>query len=157
MKQEHIDQINVAVKAVAEKKHINHFYFVACGGSQAFMMPAQYIFDREIPTPASIYTSNEFVHRAPAALGPDSVVITCSHSGNTPETVKATEVAREKGATTIALSNLVDSPLWKAAQYPLHYDWGKEADASDLNKGVLYSLILRILNTVAPCESMRRP
>ena len=156
MKQEHIDQINVAVKAVAEKKHINHFYFVACGGSQAFMMPAQYIFDREIPTPASIYTSNEFVHRAPAALGPDSVVITCSHSGNTPETVKATEVAREKGATTIALSNLVDSPLWKAAQYPLHYDWGKEADASDLNKGVLYSLIFRILNTVAPCEKYEK-
>ena len=55
--------------------------------------------------------------REPKALGPDSVVITCSHSGNTPETVKATEVARAKGATTIALSNLVDSPLWKAAEY----------------------------------------
>ena len=141
MKQEHMDQIGVAVKAVAAKKDINHFYFVACGGSQAFMMPAQYMFDREIAIPASIYSSNEFVHRLPKALGPDSVVITCSHSGNTPETVKATEIAREKGATTIALSNLVDSPLWKAAEYPIHYDWGKEADASDLNKAVLYSLI----------------
>ena len=156
MKQEHIDQIDVAVKAVAGKKNINHFYFVACGGSQAFMMPAQYMFDREIAIPASIYTSNEFVHRAPKALGPDSVVITCSHSGNTPETVKATEVAREKGATTLALSNLVDSPLWKAAEFPIHYDWGKEADASDLNKAVLYSLIFRILNVVAPCEKYEK-
>lgn len=156
MKQEHIDQINAAVAAVAAKEHINHFYFVACGGSQAFMMPAQYMFDRELAVPASIYTSNEFVHMAPKALGSDSVVITCSHSGNTPETVKATEVAREKGATTIALSHLVDSPLWNAAEYPIHYDWGKDADASDLNKAVLYSLIFRILNAVAPCAKYEK-
>ena len=50
----------------------------------------------------------------------------------------------------------MDSPLWKAAEYPIHYDWGKEADASDLNKGVLYSLIFRILNTVAPCEKYEK-
>lgn len=156
MRQEHIDQIKTAVAAVTAKENVNHFYFVACGGSQAFMMPAQYIFDREIAIPASIYSSNEFVHRAPKALGPDSVVITCSHSGNTPETVKATEVARELGATTIALSNLVDSPLWKAAEYPIHYDWGKEADASDLNKAVLYSLLFHILNAVNPCEKYEK-
>ena len=155
MKQEHIDQINKAVAAVAAKKNINHFYFVACGGSQAFMMPAQFMFDKEIDIPAGIYTSNQFVHEEPKALGPDSVVITCSHSGNTPETVKATEVARAKGATTIALSNLVDSPLWKAAEYPIHYDWGKEADASDLNKAVLYSLIFRILDAVAPSDKFK--
>lgn len=123
MKQEHINQINAAVAAVAAKKNINHFYFVACGGSQAFMMPAQFMFDREIAIPASIYSSNEFVHMEPKALGPDSVVITCSHSGNTPETVKAAELARAKGATTIALSNLEGSPLWEASEYPLHYDW----------------------------------
>lgn len=156
MKQEHIQQIGAAVAAVVAKKRINHFYFAACGGSQAFMMPAQYLFDREIETPASIYSSNEFVHREPKALGPDSVVITCSHSGNTPETVKATEFAREKGATTIALSNVVDSPLWKAAEYPIHYDWGKGTDASDLNKGVLYYLIFSILNAVSPGEKYRK-
>ena len=156
MRQEHIDQINTAVAAVAAKEVINHFYFVACGGSQAFMMPAQYTFDREISIPASIYSSNEFVHRAPKALGPDSVVITCSHSGNTPETVKATEVAREKGALTIALSHLEDSPLWNAAEYPIHYDWGKEADASDLNKAVLYYLMFSILNAVNPCEKYEK-
>lgn len=156
MKPEHIQQIETAVAAVAGKKEVNHYYFVACGGSQAFMMPAQYLFDREIATPSSIYSSNEFVHRAPKALGPDSVVITCSHSGNTPETVKATEAAREKGATTIALSNLTDSPLWKAAEYPIHYDWGKGTDASDLNKGVLYYLIFSILNAVSPSEKYKK-
>lgn len=156
MKQEHMDQINAAVAAVASKEFINHFYFVACGGSQAFMMPAQFMFDREIAIPAGIYSANEFVHMVPKALGPDSVVISCSHSGNTPETVKATALAREKGATTITLTNLKDSPLWDAAEYPIHYDWGKDTDASDMNKGILYSLIFRILNVIAPCEKYEK-
>ena len=155
MKNEIVAQIEAAVKAVAGKK-VNHFYFVACGGSQAFMMPAQFMFDREIEIPASIYTSNQFVHMEPKALNENSVVITCSHSGNTPETVKATEVAREKGAVTIALSHLVDSPLWKAAEFPIYYDWGQEADTSDLNKAVLYSLLFKILNIVNPCEKYEK-
>ena len=50
MKNEIVAQIEAAVKAVAGKK-VNHFYFVACGGSQAFMMPAQFMFDREIEIP----------------------------------------------------------------------------------------------------------
>ena len=37
MKKEIIAQINAAVQAVANK-NVNHFYFVACGGSQAFML-----------------------------------------------------------------------------------------------------------------------
>ena len=42
--------------------------------------------------------------------------------------------------------------FWEASEYPLHYDWGKDADASDLNKAILYSLIFKILNAIAPCE-----
>jgi len=63
MKQRHMDQIAAAAKAVQGKlasDGINNFYFVACGGSQAFMMPIQYMFDREIAIPSFVYTSNEF-------------------------------------------------------------------------------------------------
>lgn len=155
MKPEHLIAIESAVNAVAEKK-INHFFFVACGGSLAFMMPASFIFSREIEIPSSCHPANEFVHMQPKALGKDSVVITCSHSGTTPETVRATEYARKMGAATIALTHEIDSPLWKAAEYPLHYDWGMDADSSDLNKGVLYSLIFRILNCLNPSEKFEK-
>lgn len=156
MQENHRKQIQNAVDAVRDMKAVYHFYFVACGGSQAFMMPMEYLMDREIEIPASIYSSNEFVHRAPKALGPGAVVITCSHSGTTPETVRATEIAREKGALTIALSNEVESPLWNAAQYPIHYDWGKEVDISDKNTGILYSLVFQILNAIRPCEKFQQ-
>jgi fructoselysine 6-phosphate deglycase len=157
MKQEHIAQVEAAVSAIAAKKTINHFYFAACGGSMAFLQPAEFIFGRESVIPASLYTANEFVHAMPKALGPDSVFISCSHSGTTPETVKATELARKAGATTISFSNLEGSPLWNACEYPIHYDWGEQAlDASDLNKGVLYSLIFRTLNALEPCDKYVR-
>lgn len=61
MKAEHLSQIQAAVAAVKERKTIRRFYFVACGGSQASMMPIQYMFDRETSIPSAIYTSNEFV------------------------------------------------------------------------------------------------
>ena len=152
MKMEHRSQIEKAVAAVAEKAKsgIHHFYFVACGGSQAMLMPAQYIFDREIKIPASVYTSNEFNYGTPKDLDEHSVVITCSHSGTTPETVVATEKAAKAGAVTIAFSNEEGSPLWKAAQCPIHYDHGEGAATTDKNKAVLYALCFGILKAVAP-------
>ncbi len=52
MKAEHLSQIQAAVAAVKERKTIRRFYFVACGGSQASMMPIQYMFDRETSIPS---------------------------------------------------------------------------------------------------------
>lgn len=151
MRQEHKNQIASAMR-VLEKKEINHVYFVACGGSQAVLMAGQYLFDKELEIPSHVYTANEFNYDQPKLLNEKSLVITCSHSGTTPETVEATKKARKLGAMTIALSNEVGSPLWEAAEYPIHYDWGKDADASDLNKGILYGLLFNILKVIDGSE-----
>ncbi|MCS7460581.1 SIS domain-containing protein [Paenibacillus doosanensis] len=151
MNQEHAHQLQVGIEAV-KSREISNFYFVACGGSLATLTPAQYILDREIEIPSAVYSSNEFILRAPKALGPTSVVISCSHSGTTPETVQATEFARSKGALTISLTHLADSPLWNAAEYKLHYDWGTDARAEDNNYGILYRLIFGILDALQPHE-----
>ncbi|MFT8929728.1 MAG: SIS domain-containing protein [Sporolactobacillus sp.] len=152
MKEIYKEQIITATRAVKQKGSINHFYFVACGGSKAFLQVASYIFDKEIEIPSSVYSANDFNYRAPKALNENSVVITCSHSGTTPETVEATKISRDKGALTIALTNQQDSPLWQAAEYPIQYEWGPEVDVSNLNKGILYGLIFGILHTLYPSE-----
>lgn len=139
MKQEHIDQIEAASKAIEERVKdgkATHVYFVACGGSQAAMMPAQYMFDRELDVPSAIYTSNEFNYATPKAFDSSSIVITISHSGTTPETVAAAQKATDAGALSIAFSNAVDSPLWNAASYPIHYDHGDGADEADKSGSV---------------------
>ena len=152
MRQEHLGQIVQAVSAVEQMGTVNAVYFVACGGSQAVLMAGQYIFDKETTVPSHVYTANEFMYDTPKSLNEQSLVISCSHSGNTPETVAATKLAREKGAMTIALSNAEGSPLWNAAQCPVHYDWGKEVSDSDKNKGILYGLLFHLLKVLAPSE-----
>ena len=148
MRDLHASQIKAAVEAVKARKEVNEVYFVACGGSQAVLMAGQYMFDKESSIPSHVYTANEFVYDT--RRNENSVVISCSHSGNTPETVEATKLARSKGALTICLSNLEGSPLWEAAEYPVHYDWGKEVSDSDKNKGILYGLLFSLLSVLAP-------
>ncbi len=152
MRQEHFEQIAQAAEALKKMGKVNAVYFVACGGSQAVLMAGQYIFDKETTVPSHVYTANEFVYDTPKSLNERSLVISCSHSGNTPETVAATKLARERGAMTIALSNAEGSPLWNAAQYPVHYDWGKEVSDSDKNKGILYGLLFHLLKVLEPNE-----
>ncbi|MGX7164074.1 SIS domain-containing protein [Enterococcus massiliensis] len=145
MRKEHQNQIQRIIIGLKERE-IEQIYFVACGGSQALLMAGQYLFDKELSIPASVYTANEFIYDQPKRLNEKSMVISCSHSGTTPETINATKLARNMGAMTISLSNEEESPLWKAAEFPLHYDWGVEADVSDLNKGIFYGLLFSILN-----------
>ena len=155
MNQDQIKQLNEAVEAVKSRK-IDNVYFVACGGSKAIFDPAQFIFDRETALPAFVYNANEFIHRCPKGLGANSLVVTCSHSGNTLETTRATQLAGDKGALTISFSYRVDSPLWKATQHPIYYVWGPDADPGDNNNGMLYRLVFSILNALQPNEKYER-
>ena len=69
------------------KKHdkITHVYFVACGGSYAGLYPAKYFLQSEAKDLIiGHYSSNEFCHATPKALGKDSIVITQSFSGTRP-------------------------------------------------------------------------
>lgn len=155
MTQIHVDLIQNAVNAVKSMK-VKNFYFVACGGSMASLSLGDYYIDKEVDVPTRVYTSNEFIHRAPKALNENSVVILKSHSGNTPETVRAAEIAKEKGAITIAMTMLDDSPLWSAVDYPVHYNYGPGVDAYENDNGIFNRLLFGILNAVDPNEKYER-
>ncbi len=153
MKEEHVQQIASAVEAVKAKLAnggIHHIYFVACGGSQASMMPIQYMFDREINIPSHIYTSNEFNYGTPKDFDGNTLVITVSHSGTTPETVAAAQKATDAGAVSICLSNVEGSPLWNAGTNPVHYDHGQDVPCEEKNNAILYTLAFELLKVLDP-------
>lgn len=128
---------------------INHVYFVACGGSSAIMYPIKYIMDREAKNISSdVYSSNEFIHRNPRKLGENSLVVLCSMSGTTPETVKAAEFARQIGALTVGFTNEPTSPLAQESEFVVKYEWGAESIAFNTNLGLLYQLTLGALNVL---------
>lgn len=87
MKKERMAEIQAAIHAVEEKKTINHVYLVGCGASFAVFKPVEFYLNRETEMPTTAITANEFNYATPKSLGEESVVVTCSHSGSTPETV----------------------------------------------------------------------
>ncbi len=152
---QHANQIENAIKAVKEK-NAQKYFFVACGGSMSTLQAAQYIFEKELTAPSFTYTSKEFIVRNPKCFDKDSVVILCSHSGKTPETAQAAKFARDRGALTIAFSNVDESPLSQEAEYNIHYDWGQGMSCFETLGGILFRVVFGILNVVSPCEKYER-
>lgn len=155
MKQEHARQIGEVVNAVKGRK-IKNVFFVACGGSMASLSFGEYFISKESDIPCFVYTSNEFIHRNPGVLGKDSLVILRSHSGTTPETVEAASFAAEKGALTVAISMETESPLCKASEHIVHYNYKDGSIAIDGETGIFYTLIFEILNVFSPDEKYSR-
>jgi DNA-binding MurR/RpiR family transcriptional regulator len=54
-----------------------------------------------------------------AVLGPGDVAVGISHTGATTDTVEALRVARERGATTVALTNFPTSPITEVSDLVL--------------------------------------
>ncbi|WP_336100406.1 SIS domain-containing protein, partial [Klebsiella pneumoniae] len=98
--------INAVAKEIEDKGGIRQVFLVACGGSLVDMYPAKYFLDSEATKlHVGMYTANEFVYATPKTLGENSLVIVCSHGGNTPESVAAAKLAQQHQAHTITLTH----------------------------------------------------
>ncbi|MCB9993519.1 MAG: SIS domain-containing protein [Hyphomicrobiaceae bacterium] len=143
--------IETAVKgslsAVSEREAVSTIYLVACGGSLAQMHLPKYAIDRNSSTiTAEVFSSAEFIARDPVRLGSSSVVILCSSSGNTPETVAAAAFAREKGAYTIGLTTEPESQLAKTADYAVPYVSAPLIGDQDAPSAVILRIAFGIVN-----------
>ena len=107
-----------------QDKPLRQVFLVACGGSLVDMYPAHYFLNEQSENLRSwMMTANEFVHAAPRALGASSLVIVCSHGGNTPESVAAAQLAKNRGAATITLTHNAEAELLQWADHNLLYKW----------------------------------
>ena len=131
---------SIIAEILKAKGAIKSVYFVACGGSYAGLHPGKYFLESESKElKVDHYSSNEFCHATPKSLGENSIVITQSSSGNTPETVKAAEIAQKAGAASIVITNKPESPLAQNGDYVLVPEKGSTA-----NSGQAYSLKLAV-------------
>lgn len=152
MKTELNADISEALAALSGRE-VGNVFLVACGGSLSIMHPGKYFLDRHSKALNSdVYNADEFIARDPLKLDEKALVILCSQTGTTKETVRAAEFARSKGAATIALTLDSDSPLAQAAEHVLSYQafytTGIPIDAADSNYGVLYMLLAGLVKQV---------
>src|SRR5476649_1199625 len=111
---------------------IKQVFLVACGGSLVDMYPAKYFLESEASAlRVGLYPANEFVYATPKILGENSVVIVCSHGGNTPESVAAAKLAQEKHAAVISLTHNEQAQLIDYAGHNILYAWGNETSVND--------------------------
>lgn len=119
---------------VASKKNIGgikQLYFVGCGGSYGAFFPAKTFMELEAQNiKTGLFNSGEFINSIPCSLGKNSVLVVASHKGNTPETVEAAKIGKEKGATVVGLSFFKDTPLQQYCHYIVDYTFGPNKDIS---------------------------
>ena len=109
-----------------QSPNITSVFFVGCGASMAELYPAHYFLTSEaLHLRSSIYTSNEFNMATPSSVNENSIVITCSLGGNTPETVEASKIALKRHAKVIAITHHADSPLAENADYVVVHGFEK--------------------------------
>lgn len=111
------------IRLMLEERPFDSVYFVACGGSRATMVPGKYILERETAKiTVDNCTANEFVLAPPARFTKDSVVVFNSYSGTTPETVAALQMAKARGARTIAFTMWPDRAIGEADEVVFYED-----------------------------------
>ena len=126
------------VQEIIERKgKIENVFWIACGGSMIDLMPANELLKREATTfTSTVYTAREFCLMAPKSLGEKSLVIACSHSGNTQEVVDGCEMALAAGAEVVALTDCegskIDNGKWTTWVYP----WGEGVSQAEVPQGI---------------------
>lgn len=126
------------IQEIIERKgKIENVFWIACGGSMIDLMPANELLKREATTfTSTVYTAREFCLMAPKSLGPKSLVIACSHSGNTQEVVDGCEMALAAGAEVVALTDCegskIDDGKWTTWVYP----WGEGVSQVEVPQGI---------------------
>ena len=97
-----------------EMEKIKKIEIVACGSAYHVGMVAQYVIEDLCRVPVRVELASEFRYRKPL-LTDEDFVIAISQSGETEDTKKAVVEAKELGANTLAIVNVVGSSIAREA------------------------------------------
>ena len=107
---EHRLQIDEANFDDAVLRDITKVVVIACGTAAHAGMVAKYAIEHWTRLPVDVELASEFRYRDPI-VGPDSLVIAISQSGETMDTLMALRHAKAQGARTLAICNTVGSTI----------------------------------------------
>src|SRR5919201_5381576 len=106
-------------------KAIQRVVFVACGTASYASLLGRSMIERLAGLPAEVDLGSEFRYRD-AIVGPETLVIAVSQSGETADTIGAVKAAKLKGCPILAVTNVVGSALAREATGVLQMHAGPE-------------------------------
>ena len=145
-----------------ELRAFRRVLLVACGTSYHAAQVGRQMIERLAGVPAEADIGSEFRYRDPR-VGPDTLVVALSQSGETADTLGAVQVAKAKGAAVVAVCNVVGSALAREAHGVLYVHAGPEISVASTKTftatvTALYLLALhlgRIHGTLSAPEARR--
>jgi glucosamine--fructose-6-phosphate aminotransferase (isomerizing) len=127
--------------------------FLGCGTAFHAGLVGQYLFEPVLGVPVQVEVASEFRYRQPV-VGPDDLVVAISQSGETADTVSAVRGVQERGATVIAITNVIGSTLSRIADHVLLTRAGPEIAVASTKaftaQVVALHLLLRYLAQFRP-------
>jgi glucosamine--fructose-6-phosphate aminotransferase (isomerizing) len=118
----------VALKdaGVKEKlEEVKRVQIVACGTSWHAGLVGKFLIERHAHLPVDVDYASEFRYRQPVS-DDGTLTVAITQSGETADTLAALREAKERGATTLAICNVVGSMATREADGTLHTHAGPE-------------------------------
>ena len=111
--------------ADADLRAVSKVVVIACGTASHAGMVAKYAVEHWTRIPVEVELASEFRYRDPI-VGPDTLVIAISQSGETMDTLMALRHAKAQGARTLAICNTVGSTIPREADAVVYTYAGPE-------------------------------
>src|SRR5206468_6799372 len=106
-------------------RNLRRIVIVACGTAYHAGVVGRYIMEEWARLPVEPDIASEWIYRNPV-LSKDTLVIGISQSGETRDTVNAMKLAREKGARTLGITNMMGTQIAREVESVLYTRCGLE-------------------------------
>ena len=124
--------------------NINKIFIVACGTAMHAGLAVKSIFENLCQIPVEVDMASEFRYRNPL-VNEHTLAIFISQSGETADTIQALKLAKEKGATTLALSNVIGSSITREADLYIYTHAGPEIAVASTKAYTAQVVLLNII------------
>ena len=123
---------------------INKTYIVACGTAMHAGLTGKVAIEKLCNIPVTVDIASEFRYRNPI-IDKNTLCIYISQSGETADTIAALKLAKSKGATTLAISNVIGSSITREADYSIYTHAGPEIAVASTKAYTSQVILLDIL------------
>jgi glutamine---fructose-6-phosphate transaminase (isomerizing) len=108
-----------------EVRNLRRIVILACGTAYHAGVVGRYVIEEWARIPVEPDIASEWRYRNPV-LSKDTLVVGISQSGETADTIAAMQLAREKGARTVAITNMMGSQITREVDSVLYTRTGLE-------------------------------
>jgi glucosamine--fructose-6-phosphate aminotransferase (isomerizing) len=129
-----ISEESEAIASIADElrqRSIRYVLIAARGTSDNAAIYGKYLFASVLHLPVALAAPSLYtIYHTPPRTGKDALVVAISQSGESPDIVAVTDEARKQGATTLAVTNELGSPLAGTAEFAISCHAGTETSVA---------------------------